>query len=93
MYLQQEPQKIQGKLTLQVTDHQEYADDTILAFKTLKLQEMNLQLQHYKIVTESRKLLIQWKKVELLTMHKPYLKKNPFPEPYNEIKIKKKEKC
>ena len=79
-------------MTFQTTDHQEYADDTILQLKTLNKEEIHLQLKHYQLTTKSRKLKINRDKVEMLTKHKPFLKQNPLPEPFNKIKIKKEGK-
>merc|ERR1712112_44072 len=91
-YLRKEPKEIAGKMTLQTTARREYADDTVLHLKTLSAEEIHLQLQHYQLTTKSRKLKINWTKVEMLTKHKPYLKQNPLPEPFDNIKIQKKEK-
>ena len=48
------------------TDHREYADDTILYLDTENSGKMILQLQHYQLLTQTRKLHIQWNKVEMM---------------------------
>ena len=49
-------------MTTQYTDHQEYADDTVLFFKTKTTEEIKIQLQHYQLVTKGRQQQINWKK-------------------------------
>ena len=49
---------------MQATDHQEYADDTILKMETRKIQDITLQLGRYQQVTEGRQIPIQWKKLK-----------------------------
>ena len=66
-YPQPEPQ---GKITSIERSHQEYPDDTILLFNNADAKILTKQLNSYDTVTKSRKIIINWDKVEMLTKKK-----------------------
>ena len=65
----------------------EFADDTQLFIEHDSEEQMNERIGNYDVVTETRRLTIQWSKVEL---HKKgnNTKKLDLPPPLNEIKQK-----
>merc|ERR1712112_354755 len=65
----------------------EFADDTQLFVEQDTEEQMNERIGNYDIVTETRRLTIQWNKVELLRKGTNKQKLN-LPPPFNEIKHK-----
>ena len=67
-----------------IQDDLEYEDDTQLLMGNDTRGQMCEKLGNYDIVTESRHLVIQWVKVELLRREKHNLSK-PLPPPFGKI--------
>ena len=65
----------------------EFADDTQLFIEHDTEEQMNERIGNYDIVTETRRLTIQWSKVELLRKG-TNKQKFDLPPPFNEIKHK-----
>ena len=65
----------------------EFADDTQLFIEQDTEEQMNERIGNYDIVTDTRRLMIQWDKVELLRKGTDK-QKYDLPPPFDEIKHK-----
>jgi len=59
---------------------------------TTNSQHKQQQLTNYALVTKSRHLIINWKKVELLHKKTTQHDKNQLQEPFNQVKYAKQGK-